>query len=79
MYFVNGQNLFEFHDFLYLEILQTAVHVHPDIFYLFYFILFYLFIYLFIFSFSDNVTIIWAAPWQNQQKGICAQRRLRSA
>ena len=22
---------------------------------------------------------IWAAPWQNQQSGMCAQRRLRSA
>ena len=26
-----------------------------------------------------NLIIIWAASWQNQQNGICAQRRLRSA
>ena len=28
------------------------------------------------FIFSDQ---IWAASWQNQQNGMCAQRRLRSA
>ena len=27
----------------------------------------------------DCCTCIWAASWQNQQNGICAQRRLRSA
>ena len=26
-----------------------------------------------------NVSCIWAASWQNQQNGMCAQRRLRSA
>ena len=26
-----------------------------------------------------NVMLIWAASWQNQQNGMCAQQRLRSA
>ena len=28
---------------------------------------------------STNINFIWAASWQNQQNGMCTQRRLRSA
>ena len=28
---------------------------------------------------SSNTRLIWATSWQNQQNGMCAQRRLRSA
>ena len=30
-------------------------------------------------SYASTIIIIWAATWQNQQKWVCAQRRLRSA
>ena len=32
-----------------------------------------------IFTEKHMVKDIWAASWQNQQNGMCAQRRLRSA